>query len=150
MRQPSTAMTNSIDSFLNHKTSDRSGGFFKKWRKSDQATKIDVWLHRKRVPIALWQHNFPRVFVKTDKDTGENVTLVWGHSYNCRETEKILKKQHSRKDDGTREYPPLRCPICRMIETVRDMVDEGQISDWAKPIFRFEGDKEKRIIHAGG
>jgi hypothetical protein len=140
---------NSIDSFLNHKTSDRSGGFLSKWRKKDQTSKIDTWLHRKRVPVALWQHNLPRLFVKADKDTGENVTLVWGGQYNCWEDEKVLKKQFHRKDDGMREVPPLRCPVCRLVEHVRDMVDNNEI-DWTKVVFRFQGDKDIKVIHAGG
>jgi hypothetical protein len=145
---PATSI-NSIDTFLQHKTSDRSGGFLSKWRKKDQTSKLDVWLHRKRFPVALWQHQLPRLFVKTDKDTGENVTLVWTQGYNCHESEKVLKKQYHRKDDGTREYPPEVCPVCRLIETIRDMVEEGQL-DWTKVVFRFQGDKDIKLIHAGG
>jgi hypothetical protein len=148
-RQTNAMVPNSIDSFLNHKTSDRSGGFLSKWRKKDQTSKIDTWLHRKRVPVALWQHNLPRLFVKADKDTGENVTLVWGGQYNCLETEKVLKKQHHRNDDGSREVEPERCPVCKLIEVVRDMVDNNEI-DWTKVIFRFQGDKDIKVIHAGG
>jgi hypothetical protein len=140
---------NSIDSFLRHRTSGRSGGFLSSWRKKDQTSKIDIWMHRKRFPVALWQHKLPRLFVKTDKDTGENITLIWSQTYNCYESEKVLTNQYLRKNDGTREYPPEICSVCRLIETVRDMVDEGQL-DWTKTIFRFQGDKDIRLIHAGG
>lgn len=140
---------NSIDSFINHKTSDRSGGFLSKWRKKDQTSKINVWFHKRRMPIALWQHQIPRLFVKADKDTHENATFVWSQSLNCRETEKTLKRQHFRNDQGLREVPPALCPICRMIEAIRDLVETG-VLDWTKVVFKFEGDKETKVIHAGG
>jgi hypothetical protein len=140
---------NAIDSFLSHKTSEGGGAFLKKWRKKDEITKLNTWIHTDQPPIALWQHEFPRLFVKDDKNTGESITLVWGGKYKCREDESVLRKQYHRNDDGSRKTPPQRCPFCRLIEVVRQLVETKQL-DWSKVLFRFEGDKDIRVVHAGG
>lgn len=145
---------NSVDDFLNHRSNDRSGGFLTKWRKpaaeGGGGGKVNIWLHPKRMPIALWQHRFPKIVVREDRKTNEVKTNAWGQSYNCHETEATLKKQYRRnRETGEREAPPKRCPLCRLIETVRGMVDEGKLN-WTQTLFRFEGDEENVILHAGG
>jgi hypothetical protein len=140
--------TNSIDQFLKHKSNAGGAGFLKKWTDRNPA-EINTVLHTKRMPIVLWQHPFPRIMIREDKKTRQATREVWGGNYNCLEDEAILRKQYHRNDDGTRKYTPVKCPICRMVEYVRDMVEEDRL-DWLTPIFRFNGDKDDRVIHAGG
>lgn len=138
---------NSIDDFLNHRTSDRSGGFLKDWKKNTPP-KIDVVLHKKRMPIAIWQHPGPPRIVVREVD-GQSKSDIWGGNWNCLETEEELRRQYHRHDDGSRKHYPKKCPLCRLIEVVREMIAEEQLN-WLQPIFRFESDQDKRIIHAGG
>ena len=142
---------NSVDDFLNH--GKREGGFFNKWKKPVEKKggggKAKVWLHPKCLPIALWQHGFPRLVVRENKKTGETERNVWGGSFVCHENEQVLKNQYKRDEDGNRRYPPKHCPMCKLIETVRMMVDDGKLS-WVEPVFRFEGDDDVSILHAGG
>lgn len=140
--------TNSIDQFLKHKANAGGAGFLKKWTDRNPP-EINIFLHTKRLPVVLWQHPFPRMRVSEDKTTRKVKTEVWGLSDNCREDEAILRKQYHRNDDGTRKYMPVKCPMCRMVEFVRDLVEEDQL-DWLTPVFKFEGDDETRILHAGG
>ena len=138
---------NSLDDFLDHRSSDRSGGqFLSKWKKDKR---VDVWLHTKRLPIALWRHGLPRVAV-IEKD-GQPERHVWGGNYVCWEDEKVLKAQYRRDENGQREKPPAHCPICRLIDWAWRAVDSGKV-DWTKPLFRFEGDdpKETQVLHVGG
>lgn len=137
---------NTVDAFLQHRTTERSGAFLKDWKKNTPP-KIDTWMSCRRMPIALWQHPFPKVVVRDV--SGESKTEIWGGQYNCWETEDILKTQYHRNDDGSRRKFPKRCPQCRLVESVRDMIEEGQL-DWLAKIFTFEGDDDKRVIHAGG
>lgn len=148
-RIPMSDMINSVDDFLSHSNAERSG-FLSKWKKNTPP-KVNVFLHTRRLPTALWQHGFPKIFTKEDKDTGEMVTHVWGGKFTCHETEAVLLKQYKRDNDGERTHPPRSCPMCKLVETVRSMVEEGQLS-WTTPIFEFEGDisEESQIIHAGG
>lgn len=141
---------NSIDDFLGHKTNEGSGGnFLKNWKKNGF---INVWFHTKRLPLGLWQHNFPKRVVFEDKDTGESTVAFWGNSYNCWENESVLTRQYMKTADGTREVPPERCPLCKLIDHVRMSVNRGELS-WTDPIFVFKGatDPSKNMtIHAGG
>lgn len=71
---------------------------------------------------------------------------------NCYEDEAVLKKQFKYKPDGTREVPPKKCPLCKMLVHLEGMVLDDKIK-WTSPIFRFEGAteaKDNSILHAGG
>jgi hypothetical protein len=138
---------NSVDAFLKHRTTERSGGRLK-W-KDNTPPRVDVWMHKLVIPIALWSHPFPRLVVRENKKEDTSKTEVWGGDLNCREDEAILIRQYKRNDDGSRRAPPKSCPQCKLVETVREMIEEGQL-DWTKVIFRFDGDEDRRVIHAGG
>lgn len=137
-----------IDEFLKHRASERMSSYLKNW-KDNNPPEINVFLHTRRNPIVIWQHPFPKAFVRENKETKKPERLVYGGNYTCREDELVLKRQYFRKDDGTRKHPPTKCPMCRLVEHVRDLVEEEQM-DWLTPIFRFNGDEESRVVHAGG
>lgn len=141
------AEQNSIDDFLNHKSSSRGGSFLKSWKDDGS---VVVWLHTKHVPKALYQHALPKVVAKEDNN-GVTRREVWGGKYVCHEREDVLREQYKRTTEGQREFPPKRCPLCRMIEWVRLMVEGGRMS-WCRQVFRFDCDdpKKTRILHAGG
>ena len=139
---------NTVDEFLKHKSTERSSGYLKNW-KDNNPPEINIFLHTKRMPVILWQHPFPRAFVRDNKDTKKPERMVYGGNWNCREPEDVLKKQYHRKDDGTRKAPPTHCPMCRLVEHVRDLVEEDHM-DWLTPLFRFESEKDTQTIHAGG
>jgi hypothetical protein len=138
---------NSVDAFLKHRTTERAGGRLK-W-KDNKPPRVDVWMHRLVIPIALWSHPFPRLVVRENKREDTSSTEVWGGDINCREDESVLIRQYKRNDDGSRRVPPKSCPQCKLVETVREMIEEGQL-DWTKVIFKFDGDEDRRVIHAGG
>lgn len=137
-----------VDEFLKHRATERSYGYLKNW-KDRNPPEINLFLHTRRLPVVLWQHPFPRAFVRENKETKKPERIVYGGNYNCREDEAVLRKQFHRKEDGTRKYAPVKCPMCRLVEHVRDLVEEGQMN-WLTPIFRFEGDEEIQYVHAGG
>lgn len=139
---------NTVDEFLSHRTTERSAGFLKNW-KDNNPPELNTFMTVKRLPIILWQHPFPKAFTRENKETHKQERVVWGGQYNCRESETVLRRQYHRKDDGTRKHPPIDCPQCRLVELVRDLVEEGQMN-WLTPIFKFEGDDDTRIVHAGG
>jgi hypothetical protein len=137
---------NSVEDFLSH--SSRAGGNFMTWKKDG---KVEVWLHTKRLPIALWRHQFPKVTIKEDDD-GEAKREVFMGSMNCQEDEAVLKQQYFTDDDGIRQAPPVRCPICLFTEWVRMQVVEGQLS-WTKPVFKLDHERDPSrsiVLHAGG
>jgi hypothetical protein len=141
-------MSDELSDFLNHRSSDSSGSFLKGWKKEGEIT---VFLHTKVVPIPLWVHNLPKIFLQDVKGSDDKVRRIFGGEYVCWEAESTLKAQHKRDDDGNRTHPPQKCPDCRLVECVRDMVDEGQLG-FTQPIFKFVADdpEETRIINAGG
>ncbi len=140
-----------IDSFLNHKSRGSGGTFLTKWRAKDGPGWVDTWMHTQRMPIALWQHSLPKLFVLEDKKTKESSLVVWGGKHGCYEDESVLKNAWKKNEDGSRELPPLYCPLCRFLDTVRTMVVDGQLK-WTQPLFRFVPDdpSKTQTIHAGG
>lgn len=135
--------TMNLDEFLGHKNAERgSGSKILNWKKNTPPL-IDTWLHTRAPIVALWRHGWPRV-AEIERD-GEKVKEVWGGNFNCWEPEETLRRQHRRADDGTRLSPPRICPMCLLIEHVRDEVRAGRI-DWLTPIFEFEGDDPKQTI----
>jgi hypothetical protein len=140
--------TESLQGFIEHRSTDRSGGFLGNW-KSRAGSKVNVFLHTKILPISLWRHGLPKFFVKEDDD-GEALVRVFSDNLNCWEEERVLKRQY-KYDNGKREIPPVACPLCLLIEAVKKLIDDEKIG-WTAPLFRFIGDdpKESVVIHAGG
>jgi hypothetical protein len=143
----------SLDEFLTHKGTERGGGtFLKNWRDPEKnpGTKLNVFLHPKVFPTAVWQHGIPKVHIFENAD-GESVKRVWTGKYPCAEDERVLKKQYKRDGDGTREVPPKVCGICKLIDHVYTLLEDGKVNI-ATPLFKFEGDDadETVILHAGG
>lgn len=139
-----------LDEFLGHSSTARGngGGKIVNWRKKEPP-QIDTWLHTKSPIVAVWRHGWPRI-AEIDRD-GTKTREVWGGTFNCWESEDVLRKQYRRADDGSRIMPPSTCPICLMIEWVRTEVAAGRLS-WVEPLFKFEGDDADKatIITAGG
>ena len=143
---------NTVDDFLNHKGSEGGGGKrLKSWAKDPGY--MNFWLHTKQMPCSVWFHRIPELVIRQDKDD-RNKTLknVWGRQHACWEDESILKKQRFRTQDGTREHPPTKCGLCRLVEAIRELVNDGKIQD-TDVLFEFVGSDdptENKILHAGG
>lgn len=139
-----------LDDFLN----DKSGGgidakFLSKWNKRNPP-QVDVAFHRgSPVATKVYRHGLQRLVPLQDRTTRKTVVKVWSDNAVCRETEDVLKKQNKRDDDGGRLVPPVKCGICKTIEYVRSLVARGDLS-WTDPVFRFKGDEDTVVIHAGG
>jgi len=132
-----------LDEFLGHSSSFRgSSGKVLNWRKR-QPPIIDTWLHTKGRIIALWRHGWPRL-VEIEHD-GDTSTEVWSGFFNCWENEDVLRRQHRRTDDGARLVPPKICPVCLLLEHLREQVRVGALS-WLEPVFKFEGDDPKQTV----
>lgn len=146
-----THHTLALDDFLGHETkSSTNSQFLRGWKKRSPP-KLDIFLHRKAPIIALWQCNVPRIYEK-DLDDGTKQRRVFGGSWNCLESEDVLRKQYRRdKDTGERAVPPVIDPICRMMEHVRELYSEGELS-FTEALFRWEGDdpQETQTITLGG
>lgn len=140
-----------FDQFRNHKGGGSGGGGrrLKGWKEKG---KLDAWLHTKRLPVGVWRHSFPQLIVKEDRDTRVVTNLIFPVSLVCHEDESVLKEQYSRTPDDEREVPPVTCPMCKMIEHVRGMVERGDLK-WTDPLFEFKGAVDSRqntVIRAGG
>lgn len=130
-----------VSSFLGHSSSTSSGGFLDSWKDDGE---IDIVLHPEAPIAAVWLHRWYRI----DNDK-EGKPKIFPNRFNSMEDEKLLKKQHFRHNDGTREYPPKLCPFSLLLEWVREAVEENDI-DWRDEIFRFETPRETTKILAGG
>jgi hypothetical protein len=144
----SVVVAQTVDEFLNHRTQEKGGGYLKGWKKDG---KLRHFLHTKHVPTAVWSHTFPTIVTFTDKDTNKEVRHVWSRNYGCPETEKLLKSQYFRFDDGSRKFPPRECGQCRLNEWFYQRLNEGALPI-ETPIFRVTGDlgDEATTIHLGG
>lgn len=129
------------EGFLGHSGSTSSGGYLDNWK---EAGEVDVVLHPRGSIAALWIHRWHRI--GEDKEKKPKLMPM---RFNSMEDEKLLKKQHFRNGDGTREYPPVICPFSLTLEWVREQIEDGHI-DWTDEIFKFETPKDDAIIHAGG
>lgn len=141
-----------VDDFLNYRGNESGGGKrLKSWAKDPGF--VNLWFHTKQMPCSVWYHRLPELVLRTEKDTRRELKNVWGRQHVCLEDEKILKKQRFRSEEtGEREYPPLRCPVCRLAEAIREMVRDGKIRDTDK-VFKFEGSdkpEENCVLSAGG
>lgn len=145
--------TMSLDQFLKH--SGRGGGgkrnFLKSWKDTDDHS-ITVWLHTAAPILALWRHGWPNVVPREDSKTKVVTHEVWTNRLVCHEDEETLTQQFWKdKGTGEREHPPVRCPMCKMIDYVRMLVVRGEC-DWKAPIFQFNASDPKKsvTITAGG
>jgi hypothetical protein len=135
-----------LDAFLGHTAGAGSrGNFLKNWRKKEPP-KLTVWLHLAvGMGHARWSHNWPRIMIREDRDTGEAKREVWGGTWVCHESELVLRKQRFREADGSREVPPVICPLCKTIEVIHEMVLDGRL-EWTQPVFRFKGTESEHDV----
>lgn len=145
--------TLAMKAFLGHET--RSGGsgsqFLRGWRKRESGS-IDVVLHKKAPIVALWQHGLPRIFEQEDKKNGSRTRRVFSGTFNCLEEESVLVKQYRRdRNTGERVLPPVVCPVCRLLESLRGLYETNVLS-FTEPLFRWEGDdpNETQELTLGG
>lgn len=141
-----------VDDFLSHKGSEGGGGKrLKSWAKDPGY--MNFWLHTKQMPCSVWYHRFFELVVRTDKDDrSKQLKNVWGRQHACWESEDILKKQRFRTESGRREHPPTKCGACRLIEAIRELIDDGKLQD-TDVLFIFDGaddPTENKKVHAGG
>lgn len=165
------------DDFLSHSSGGGGGTFLKQWR---DAGSVDVWTHPRAGTGVRWAHSFWELkkFKKRGKGNEEQeVQELSSYRWICHEREAILRRQRFRNDDinlvprgwpeadakaawakgmnlvgnGTREYPPEHCPMCLMIEWVRDGVRSGRL-DWTKPLFtwKLDGNEGDEVVTIGG
>jgi hypothetical protein len=148
-----------MDGFLDHETSTggQRGKFLRGWKKRPPAVpvkngptgEVNVWLHTRVMFASLWIHNLPRVVNRKNRQTGEETIEIWGNSWNCWEHEDVLKDNKRDWNTGERESPYKICPVCKMIEFLREAVRTGQLQPH-DPVFRFHTPSEERLIHAAG
>ena len=136
-----------LDEFLGH-NSRASGNYGKvvRWRKRD-VPQIDTLLHTRSSIVALWRHPWQRI-AEVDRE-GEKSREVWIDSFNCWEPEEILKAQYQRDDQGRRRKPPTVCPMCLMIEWLREQVRAEKLS-WLDKVFEFKGDDDAPVVYTAG
>jgi hypothetical protein len=136
-----------IDDFLGHQTREGFGGILK-W-KENSPPQITVWLARKAKIYALWRHGFFRINSR-EKD-GVTKETVWSDRLVCWDDEKTLRQAGKRDDDGLRTVPPVRCPMCKLVELIRARVagPEADLEHWT-PLFNFEAADESVVVYAGG
>lgn len=145
------------DDFLDHSSSGGGGSFLKSWKDDGS---IDVWSHPRGLPAVRWAHSFWQIGEKKEKG-GAAVPTVKSYRWICWEKEVILRKQRFRDDDigarphgivgnGRREYPPEICPMCILIELLRDQVRAGKLV-WTAPVFEWKfGDDDSEVVTVGG
>ena len=132
-----------VDDFLGHST---RGGDRKRLGNWKEDGSIDIWLHPKGMPAAVWSHPWYRLV--EDRDNAGKKKL-WGARFNSCEPEVVLKKRYFRDADGAREYPPTVCPFSLMLEWVYQAIETGELN-WTENIFVFEGDDDVVEVKAGG
>lgn len=149
-----TGMT--LDQFLGHKTRDKNddrAARLSNWRKDENAKRnqlgdrecsVLVWLHTQATFQARWIHQWPGI-VELKKT---NTRAVWSRDFVCLEDEATLRSQYKRRD-GERVNPPKICPHCLLTEAVRKGVVKGDFK-WTDPLFVFETEDDKKVLHAGG
>lgn len=126
-------------------------GYLDNWKKR-RSQQADIWLHTQSPLVSLWRHNLPRLFSRDDKVTGETTIEVWSNQWTCWEEDDLLVDQYRRDmNTGERLREPVVCPICKLTEHIRGLVEEGEL-DWTEELFHFEGtDPSKALtLHAGG
>ena len=151
----------SMREFGGHRTGGSGGKFLSGWKKHGS---IEVWLHTKALPTAVYGHSMPTVVVRENKnDRSVKETHVWSKNFVCHEDEGVLGSQYFRDENGDRKKPPQRCGVCKLIdwayhqailfEETRDAKKPKGIS-FVTPMFRFVADdefaEENLVLHVGG
>lgn len=137
----------SLDEFLGHSSSSFTKfGRLKDWKKTGF---VIVFLHTRASITAKWSHQLPTLV--TRKVDGLDTVEVWSRNHVCHESENLLKNQHKRKVDDSREIPPESCGICKLTEWMRFQVLRNGL-DWTTPVFEFKGDDPAKnvILNAAG
>lgn len=136
-----------LTEFLGHKTSG-SSSFTKavKWR-DRKPPRIDTWMHTQGSIVALWKHSWKKLVQR--KVDGVEELQIWSADFNCHEHESVLKEQYRRLPDGTRKSPPVVCPMCLVMEYMRDQVRTKRLK-WTAPAFQFKGSNDTAILTVGG
>jgi hypothetical protein len=149
--RPNARPSMGLDEYLTHRTRDGYGdiAYGDKWRKRMPPI-MNVVLHMHGQIAALWRHNWPRLFERTDRDTGEKTVVVWGGNWTCWSPENELRSQSSRDANGDMEVPFTICPFCRFTDALYHAVYTSKTIDWLAPVFKFEGDvpADTRVLHA--
>ena len=115
MNQNAALPPDLFNDFINHKSSSFGGSYLTGWKKREPP-EINVWLSLMAKPLPIWRHAMPKLIVRESRETREIEKFVYNVRYLCFEEEALLKKQYARNKDGSREAPPLACPLCRLIE----------------------------------
>ena len=139
-------------SFLTHSTNASGSGFLKNWKETGE---IVVWLHPEAKLWSVWNHTWYRYGKEHDSETDKDFNVIIPQRLLCLENEKLLKRQHFRNDDDSREMEPEICPLDLCIEWLRGEINAGRL-EWSTPVFKFESespipeDNNDVILYAGG
>ena len=99
--------------------------------------------------IELPLHNFPKVVTLKGEGGEDGKTTVFSEEICCFERNEIIESQYNYNDDGSRKFPPVLCPVCRLNEWVRSRIEAGKL-DWLKKAMRFESQSRDLLLHTGG
>ncbi len=159
----------SMDDFTKHSGSSSGGSGVLSWRDDDQG-QVDVVLHTKAPIYALWSSGWYAI-VK-DREDPEKDKFIYTR-FNSMEDEKILRNQRFRaRNDkeaeqyrhrypwhlrgteppayiGSRQYPPVICPLSLLIEWVREQCETSEEMGITDKIFEYDDGEEGVVIHAG-
>lgn len=131
--------------YNDRKASTIAGWSYKRKSPNGQA-EVLVWLHTKAMFYRIYQHQWPRFGRGRDNP---DIQEVYFGKYRCLENDRTNEKQYFRTPDGKREYPPQVCPICRLQEHVRELVEAGDLK-FTDPLFEYKGNGKTIVLHAGG
>lgn len=164
----------SMGGFSKHRAGSGGGDYLKKWKEKGA---IEVWLHVKELPLAMWRHQIPMIVILDDKNNrGQKIKHAWSKNFVCYEDEGVLEQQYFRTEQreplSPRKHPPKKCGVCKLIEWCYQQCHRYEYSrdenaqlakdgkkpkpfagiKFTTPMFRFEGDdpKETQLIHIGG
>lgn len=132
---------------------DRSRGPKRSYLKDPRKWKdgqVTVWLSCQASIHSFWRHNFQKIELVDDKQSGEKRREVWKNQLVCYEVEEVLENQYFRDRETrlVRELPPQVCPHCLMVEDVFQRVKSGEL-DWREPLFRFTGSDPNKTMQFG-
>jgi hypothetical protein len=140
-----------MDDWLKHRGTEWGGsGKLGSWKDDGRIT---IWLHTKRLPVAVWQHNLPKLVTFESKKSGEMEKHYWGEGYNCPEPEDVLRRQYKINEDGSRkEEITGACGVCKMLEFLAMSVESGELN-WTDKVLEYRGaddPEEDCVLHVGG
>lgn len=144
-------MPMTLDEFLGHTTNAPKSAYLSGWRKRPPPAgktkpSVRVILHQHVGFEVLWRHQWKRMFEIDGKMDVNFANLV------CHEEERVIKAQHRRLDDDTRSLPPQKCGMCKMIEWVRQRINDEEMAI-TEPLFRYVSDVDpshNATLRAGG